>query len=180
MATSKKPIPGQVVMFFEDEEPEPEPELPYIGPGVAREEVSGRAGTQLDHKWTAPIEGRGVRGRIQHGLYDQSKRVYQTGGELSRFIFWKKRLVSFSYDAWKQISMKTDWFEVIDHERNECWRIAGEKARKNAVRYEAGVGERVGIPMDLWDIITARGTIRQEGKKEPDDREPGDPAARPR
>ncbi len=158
-----KPIPGQLAAFF-DEEPEPEPEKPYVGPGVTREEITGRAGTTLDHRWTHPIEGNGRRGRLQHGLYDEKQRIFQTGGELSNFVFWKKRLVSLSYDAWRQVAMKTDWFEIIDHERNECWRIAGEKARQNAVRYNAGIGERVGIPMDLWDIITARGTIRQEGR----------------
>ncbi len=159
MGSRTKVAEGQVPMFFEDE-----PEVEYVVPGVEREEVEGRAGTQLDHKWTRPIEGYGRRGRLQHGLYDQKNRIFQTGGELSHFVFWKSKLVSFSYDAWKQIWEKTDWFEVIDHERNECWRIAGEKARKNAVVYNAGLGERVGIPMDLWDIVTVRGTIRQEGR----------------
>lgn len=151
----------QMPMFFEET---PEPEKPYVAPGVTREEVAVRAGTTLDHRWTSPVEGHGRKGKLQHGLYDQKQRIFQTGGELSRFVYWKEHLVTFSYDAWKQVAMKTDWFEVVDHERNECWRIAGEKARTNAVIYDAGLGKRVGVHMDLFDVITARGTIREEGK----------------
>jgi hypothetical protein len=153
---------SQIPMFFENEPPPAE--VPYLGTAVSRKETATRAGTVLDHRWTTPIEGYGRKGKLQHGLYDQKQRIFQTGGEFSRFVYWKERLVSFSYDAWRVVIDKTDWFEVIDHERNECWRIAGEKARNNAVVYEAGLGKRVGIPMDLWDVITARNTIRQEGK----------------
>lgn len=153
---------GQLPAFFE--EPAPEPELPYLGPGVEREEVKGRAGTVLDHRWTHPIEGMGRKGKLQHGLYDEKQRVFQTGGELSRFVYWKHHLVTFSKDVWDQVFMKTDFFEVVDHERNEVYRIAGEKARNHAVTYDAGLGKRVGIPLRLWDIVTSRGTIRQTGE----------------
>lgn len=154
----------QIPLFFEADPPPVE--LPYIGPGVEREEVAVRAGTVLDHRWTHPIEGYGRKGKLQHGLYDEKQRIFQTGGELSRFVYWKLHLVSFSHDAWQQVFMKTDRFEIVDHEKNECWAIAGERARNNAVLYEAGLGKRVGIPMRLWDVITSRGTIRQQGETE--------------
>jgi hypothetical protein len=156
-----EPVPGQVPAFYEADAIAPE--VPYVGPGVEREEVVWRAGTQLDHRWTHRIEGRGRRGRLQHGLYDESQKVYQTGGELSHFVFWKLHLASISDDAWRQVSQRADWIEIVDHERNECWRISMQKAMKYAVRYDGGIGERVGIPTAYWDIITSRGTLRQEG-----------------
>lgn len=147
---------------FFDEEPAI-PEVPYIGPGVTRKEVKTRAGTKLDHRWTHAIEGTGRKGTRQHGLYDERQRIYQTGGEISNFVYWRKKLVSFAKVAWDQVALKTDWFEVIDHEKNECWRVSGEKARRYMQVYDAGLGPRVGIPMDKFDIVTSRGTYRQEG-----------------
>ena len=159
---SPKTPEGQLPAFF-DELP-PEPDVPYIGPGVSRETVTHRAGTALDHRWTHRVEAKGRKGVRQHGLYDERQRVYQTGGEISNFVYWKKRLVSFSREAWDQVAEKTDWFEVIDHEKNECWRISGVRARRYAIRYDAGLGPRVGIPMEKFTIITSRGMIRQEGE----------------
>jgi hypothetical protein len=101
---------------------------------------------------------------LQHGLYDEKQRVYQTGGELSNFVFWKRKQVTLAYDAWRQIYQRADWIEVIDHERNEAWRISMAKALKYGVKYDAGIGPRIGIPMEFWDVITSRGTYRQEGK----------------
>lgn len=163
MPSGKIPLAkGQVPAFFEEDAAQPE--VPYVGPGVDREEVVHRAGTQLDHRWTHRIKGKGRKGVLQHGLYDERQRVYQTGGELSNFVLWSRKLVTFAHDAWLQVFMRTDWFEVIDHEKNECWRISGEKARKHAVKYNAGIGVRIGIPMDLWDVVTARGTYKKEIK----------------
>lgn len=157
-----QPVPGQVPAFFEEQAIAPE--VPYVGPGVERHEIQHRAGTELNHRWTHRIEGHGRKGKRQHGLYDESQRVYQTGGELSNFVYWKRHLVSIADEAWKQVWQRADWIEVIDHERNECWRISTAKAVKHAIRYDAGIGPRVGIPMDRFDIITSRGTLRQEGK----------------
>lgn len=157
----QKPAEGQIPAFFEEETEAPA--VPYIGPGVEREEVQTRAGTQLDHRWTHRITGKGRKGVTQHGLLDERQRIYQTGGELSNFIYWKNRWVTFAEDAWRQFNQKVDWIEVIDHERNECWRIAIQKAWDSAVRYDAGLGPRVGIPMDRWDVITQQGFYRQEG-----------------
>jgi len=160
----KDKVPGQVPLFYEEDALLPE--VPYIGPGVDRNEIQTRAGTVLDHRWTHRVEGRGRRGVRQHGLYDEKQRIYQTGGELSNFIYWKRHLVSIAYEAWSQVWQKVDWIEVIDHEKTECWRISMGKAKKHAVKYDAGIGPRIGIPMELWDVITARGTIRQEGKSQ--------------
>jgi len=154
------PVPGQVGAFFEEEIPET-----FLPPGADRTTITYRAGTKLDHKWTHQIEGKGKRGPLVHGLYDESQRLYQTGGELSHFIYWKHRCVSFAKDAWDQIFQRADWIEVIDHERNVCWRIAMGKAIKAAFTYDAGIGKRIGVPMNLWDVIRADGSYEQHGQQ---------------
>lgn len=157
-------MPGQLPAFFTDEAERPVVELPYVGPGVDREEITYRAGTRLDHRWTHKIMGRGRRGPLVHGLYDESQRVFQTGGEMSAFVYWKHHLVTLSEDAWKKVKGIADWIEIVDHETNRCWRIAKVKFLNHAVRYDAGIGPRVGCAMDLWDVIDARGNYWQEGK----------------
>lgn len=156
-----RPVEGQVPAFFEEDAIAPE--VPYLGPGVEREEVQTRAGTQLDHRWTHRVEARGRKGVRQHGLWDEKQRVYQTGGELSNFVYWKNHWVTISIEAWNQIFQKVDWIEIIDHERNECWRISMKKALAYGKRYNAGMGDRIGVPMERWDVITARGVYKQEG-----------------
>ena len=113
----QKPAEGQIPVFFEEEAEAPA--VPYIGPGVEREEVQTRAGTQLDHRWTHRITGKGRKGVTQHGLLDERQRIYQTGGELSNFIYWKNRWVTFAEDAWRQFNQKVDWIEVIDHDTRQ-------------------------------------------------------------
>ena len=148
-----KPLPGQEPLFF------PIPKQPT----VPRPSINGRAGTPLDHRHTVEVWSR-TNGRKLHGLYDESQRLYQSGGEQSSFIFWKRHLVTMAKDAWLAIADQADWIEMIDHEHNECWRILVKKAAKNAVVYDAGIGERVGVPMDLWDVITGTGAYRRRGK----------------
>lgn len=158
-----KQLPGQIGMFYEEPPPDPE-EIAYLGTVVPRPPIAGRAGTPLDHKHTVEVRGQGRRGSLIHGLYDESQRLYQSGGELSSFVFWKRNLISISKEAWVAIVGKADWIEMIDHEHNECWRILVRKAVKHAVVYDAGIGERVGIPMDLWDVIRGSGTYKKRGK----------------
>lgn len=105
-----------------------------------------------------------ARRKRLHGLYDESQRLYQSGGEVSNFLYWRRKLVSIDYGAWQQVFQKIDWIEIIDHESNECWRIAMKKAIKHAVKYNAGIGDRVGVPMDLWDVIRANGQYKQRGR----------------
>jgi hypothetical protein len=161
---TRKPIadvvPGQTGAFFEPaaEEVEAPPDKPS-----PKRETSQRAGTVIDHRWMHPIMATANR-RKQHGLYDESQRLYQTGGELEKFVFWKLKVVSIAFDAWMQISDKADWIEVIDNRRNECWRIPMNRAKKHLVQYDAGGGKRVGIAIKHWDIQTARGTYVHRGE----------------
>lgn len=115
--------------------------------------IPHRAGTHLDHRWTHKIMANGKT----HGLYDEHLRLFQAGGVLSKFIYWKYHLVSLDAAVWRQVIDKVDWLEIVDHERNECLRIAAEKARKHAQTYNAGIGERIGVPMDLWITYDAQG-----------------------
>lgn len=158
-----KTVDGQVPLFFPDEgKEEPRVELPYVGPGVDRAGIIHRAGTRLDHRWTHKVEGRARRGSHPVlGLYDESQRVFQTGGEMSAFIYWKLRIVSLPAETWEKIRGVADWIEIIDHERNECWRISMTKFLKHAVKYDAGIGPRVGVGTEHWTVITAKGTIRE-------------------
>ena len=161
MSSSKpKVADGQVPLFFPDGAEQPRVEVPYVGPGVERAEIVHRAGTRLDHRWTHKIEGTARRGRHKVlGLYDESQRVFQTGGEMSAFIYWKLGLVTLPLETWERIRGVADWIEIIDHERNECWRIAKARFLKHAVKYESGIGPRVGVRRDHWTIIRADGMV---------------------
>jgi len=156
---------GQVPLFFE--EPPPEVAAPIAGPAAPREETSARAGTVLNHKWCHDIYVMKGRSRRRHGLYDESQRIYQTGGEMSMFIYWKAKLVSIDYDVWLQIAGKVDWIEIIDHEKNECWRISMKKVMKTSTTYDAGIGKRLGVPMEYWHVIRADNTYRIKGRELP-------------
>lgn len=126
----------------------------------ARPPTKDRAGTSLDPRWSHVIK----IGPKVHGLFDERHRIYQTGGELSNFVYWKLHLVSFDARVWMQVKDKVDWIEVLDHQRNECWRIAMGKAVKNLVTYQGGIGTRVGIPMRFWDVIRLDGSYKQVGE----------------
>lgn len=149
---------GQMPMFFDDPPPE---EMETV---VLRPPVEGRAGTPLDHKHTKEVKGRGKRGSLVHGLYDRSQRVYQTGGEITKFVFWTRGLVTMAKEPWDQIRDRAEWVEIIDHEKNECWRIRTNKARAHLVSYSAGIGPRVGVPIKYWDVINGQGYYLRRGK----------------
>jgi hypothetical protein len=120
-----------------------------------------RAGTKLHPRWIQPIK---VGNKI-HGWLDTYQRIYQSGGESKNFIYWKNKVVSVDLRVWVQIKDKADWIEMLDHDRNECWRIAAGKALKHTSVYDAGYGQRVGVPMALWDIVRADGKVVRIGER---------------
>ncbi len=122
-----------------------------------RSTIPERAGTRLDHRFTEAVYGTGRRGRTQHGSYDRRQRVYQCGGELSNFIYWRERLVSFDLEVWRAVWDRADRLEVIDHERNECYALDVEAAITAGRMYDAGLGPRFGVPLDLWTRLDAAG-----------------------
>jgi hypothetical protein len=136
-----------------------------------RQEIRERAGTRLDHRFTEPVYGSGRRGRIQHGTLDRRQRVYQCGGELKNFVFWKARLVSFDLSVWQVIQDAAEWIEVIDHERNECYRVSIGLARLHGRVYDAGLGPRWGVPLDRFQRLAADGAeIAPSGCRTTEDR----------
>jgi hypothetical protein len=134
----------QLTLFHDDEVPMVRPKPP----------TAARAGTHLDHRWTQKI----YVGNQLHGLLDASQRIYQGGGSVDKFIYWKERLVTIDARVWVQIKDKTDFIEMVDHNGNQAWRIATGKAKKHLQTYSAGIGRRIGIPMDCWDVYDAHGS----------------------
>ena len=116
--------------------------------------VEERAGTVLDWRAHNCIEVMGptYRGGPEqvHGVLDRRQRVYQSGGELRNFLFWKEGLMSLAFGVWVQIQDQAEWIELIDHELNHCYRIRVAVAADKGHAYEAGIGLRWGVPRELW------------------------------
>lgn len=136
-----------------------------------RPPATQRAGTKIDHNNVEPIHGAAKMVGNVHGLLDHTNRVYQGGGELGKFVFWKKRLVSLALTVWEQIKDRCDWIEMIDHDRNECYRVDIETAKARGEQYNAGIGPRWGIPLEVFKILLADGTEKTTARlaKKPDD-----------
>lgn len=138
---------------------------------------SERAGTVLD--WRAgnceEIAGPDYQrpGCLRtHGVLDRRQRVYQSGGELKNFAYWKEDLLTLDAMVWGQIAHNCEWIELIDHELNRCYRIRTTTAIREGRRYDAGIGERWGVPRVFWSVSdgpleperpapTAEPTVRQ-------------------
>ena len=124
-----------------------------------RAETGRRAGTVMGPT-AKPIYGQAKKSLSQHGLLDEEKGVYQCGGELSGFVYWRQRVVSLSMVVWEQLVNLDLTLEFIDHDKNECWRVTSDIAKKYGKGYEAGLGPRFGIPMTCFDVVQADGTVR--------------------
>ena len=109
-----------------------------------------RAGTRLDHAYTEKIFGRAKKSRSLHGLLDTRQRVYQSGGEARNFIYRRKKLVSMEISVWEQVKDKADLIEFIDHDSNTCFSVPRQQALQYGYSYNAGLGDRWGIPLHLF------------------------------
>ncbi len=118
--------------------------------------VHERAGTPLDWRTGNVIAVTGPMhkgpGTQVHGYLDQRQRVYQSGGELKNFMYWKERLLTLAYPVWQQIQEGAAWIELIDHELNQCYRIEARVARAHGHIYNAGIGPRWGVPREYWTL----------------------------
>lgn len=114
--------------------------------------VAQRAGTQLDHEHTKNIMAPGPKRLVPvvHGVLDESQGVYQSGGELDNFVFWRLRLMTIAQPVWEQIKDVAKTIEIIDHPRNKCYSISTKEFAEHMVAYNAGIGPRVGAPLELW------------------------------
>lgn len=120
--------------------------------------TSQRAGTRLLYEPRGnviPVLGRTDRGVKEHGYIDRRQRIYQCGGELSNFVYWKDDLMSFAEDVWHQINAGgVDMIEVVDHTRNRVFRLSIQRAREGHW-YESeknSIGRRWGVPFRWWPV----------------------------
>lgn len=129
-------------------------------------EVSGRAGSHLSlgSKVSVWARGKDPTKKEVHGTLDMAKRIYQTGGEAGNFILRSKGLITMALDAWRRAEDGSDTMEFIDHTRNVCYRVRTYVLRRNrGTQYDAGIGERIGWPIDWFDIVDAQERVLTPG-----------------
>jgi hypothetical protein len=128
-----------------------------------------RAGSTINASTCLIVYGAPVHGKKKiHGYLDPKQRLYQAGGELTKFVYWKKKGVSFDRSVWTDINQSciVDTIEMIDHDRNECYKIPLTRAIAHVEVYNEGYGSRVCVPLRLWDRIDASGAILTAGDSE--------------
>jgi hypothetical protein len=121
-----------------------------------------RAGTRIDHAGGNAIEIRcrqPLTGRTSlAGWLDRRQRVFQSGGRLREFCFFKERLHSLPSDVWEELTTRwadaIDVIELVDYEASRVYRVAFTVARDQGRWYQAGIGPRWGVPTALWDVET--------------------------
>lgn len=129
----------------------------------AREEIPRRAGTHLDHRFTKPVMATARNGTRQHGVIDTRNEIYQCGGESRNFIYANKNWVSMAESIWRTLLPPETGIpvvkamEFIDHGENICYRISMREAIKNVHYYTAGIGLRVGFPVERFIVYDADG-----------------------
>lgn len=128
----------------------------------SRKPVPERAGTPINHANAEKILGKAAKGKMVHGILDKDTGVYQCGGELKNFVYWKEQLVSIGKDVWDQIANRAKFIEIVDHKKNECYRTNIETAKKYGRIYNAGIGPRYGVPLECFGIARADGTLRKK------------------
>lgn len=121
-----------------------------------------RAGTPVDQRYAIPIFGTSKRGKMRHGTILKNRRVYQCGGEIDNFVYWKLHAVTIALDVWVQVRdgvardgvrYGVDVVEVVDHRRNRVWRIDKDDMQRLGEMYEDGIGKRWAVNLDhgLWE-----------------------------
>jgi hypothetical protein len=85
--------------------------------------------------------------------------LLQLGGERSRFLYRARAAVTLAAEVWDAVADRARWVEVVDHERNECWRVPASCVRAHGFRYDAGIGPRVGVPERCFIVVDADGQV---------------------
>lgn len=117
-----------------------------------------RAGTRIDHTAGNAIEiqcRQPLTGLVAlAGWLDRRQRVFQSGGRLREFCFFKERLHSLPSDVWEELRTRwadaVDVIELVDYEAGRVYRVAFAVARAEGRWYQAGIGPRWGVPTELW------------------------------
>lgn len=114
--------------------------------------IEKRVGTRVRPEYAVPVFGAAKFGTMRHGTILRNERVYQGGGELGNFMYHRERVISIGLDVWERIQRGVDVIEMIDHRANRCFRITMDDARQFGYVYDAGIGPRWGVPVDLWAV----------------------------
>ena len=113
-----------------------------------------RAGTPID--WSlSPERLKYIKEDGSPGTYGTLARAqgfYQCGGELGNYVYWRLGIVSIPLSVWEKIYGRCRRIECVDHTHNECYSLSAEEFFNNLVEYEAGIGPRVGVDLDLWHV----------------------------
>lgn len=127
---------------------------------IARLPTAQRAGTRIDHAPGNAVEiyahGPKRLALASVGWIDRRQRVYQSGGEYEGFWFRKLNALSFQGEVWEQLT--TTWcdaidvVELVDNPANRVYRVPFAVAIAEGEWYDAGIGQRWGVPLELWDV----------------------------
>lgn len=118
--------------------------------------ISERAGSALDHRFCRQVFYKGQpRGHI-----DRSHRLYQHGGPLSKMVRWSMKAIAMDLEVWLVVQREVSWIEIVDSEKNQCYRTTIEAAALYGQSYsDAKTGQRYAIPLDCFDVISASGAV---------------------
>lgn len=125
-----------------------------------------RAGTPLTRDASAKVQltfEDERKGTTIHGTVDLNNRFYQAGGQFSDFFFRKHRTITMPQGIWDQLfnnySDDVDYIEWYDREQNVAYRVHWVDAILFGATYEAGIGQRYGIPASLFTKTDKRQAV---------------------
>ena len=128
--------------------------------------IDKRAGHTINHARARRIHDKRLARFC--GFLDPSQRLYQWGGQPSKNVFWKRRLVPLGTEEWAQIVNEVDTIEFVDI----------ETAKQFKETFDGGAGLRVGIPLSAFDVYDVNDVLI-EPRQEKYRREPVEAKARP-
>jgi len=113
-----------------------------------------RPGTQLS-KNAVKVYDSAIRSNVAMGMLDRKQALFQTGGEARNFIFRKKQWITLPESVWVDLLQEEiDLIEWVDHQKNRCFSIPMHVATQVVQTYDAGIGPRVGFPLDKVNVTT--------------------------
>jgi hypothetical protein len=91
---------------------------------------------------------------VLHGTYCPVTRVYQSGGDYNEVVYWKRRVIPVHPAVWSQIlkfEPTVERLEFVIHDADDmCYSVGLTAIRDKVIRFNDGIGERVGLPIDAF------------------------------
>jgi hypothetical protein len=113
--------------------------------------ISDRPGTRLDHRITEKVYVYREGKRIHVGYFDPRNRVYQWGGDLSKHVYWIKRVMALGPEECAALRrLRPERLEFVDKGKT-LYSLSIEEARKGEW-YDGPAGRRFGIPLDWFEV----------------------------